>query len=181
MANIITSGALLPSTADTPLDARTRVETLADVANMQNPELGGIFYCVETGKHYKITALTSKTIGAIDVENAAVDTYEEFGGGGTGDAADVNVEDTGEYFTGANVEAVLQEIGTKLRESIATLEFAVAQADGDTDSKTVSVKTVTRNEDGTSTYNGEAKTVSYDFSIPAEDEETSTESESQEE
>ena len=76
MANIITSGALLPSTADTPLDARTRVETLADVANMQNPELGGIFYCVETGKHYKITALTSKTIGAIDVENTAVDTYE---------------------------------------------------------------------------------------------------------
>lgn len=67
---------LIPSAVNTPLDARTRVETLADVANMQNLELGGIFYCVETGKHYKITALTSKTIGAIDVENTAVDTYE---------------------------------------------------------------------------------------------------------
>lgn len=75
MANS-TKGNLLPNTANTPLDARARVATLAGVANIQNPELGGIFYCVETGKHYKITALTSKTIGAIDVENAAVDTYE---------------------------------------------------------------------------------------------------------
>lgn len=73
---IKTTGNLIPSAVNTPLDARTRVETLADVANMQNPALGGIFYCIETGKHYKITALTSKTIGAIDVENAAVDTYE---------------------------------------------------------------------------------------------------------
>ena len=71
-----TTGNLIPSAVNTPLDARARVATLADVANMQNPELGGIFYCIETGRHYKITALTSKTIGAIDVENAAVDTYE---------------------------------------------------------------------------------------------------------
>ena len=75
-----TKGNLLPNTVNTPLDARTRVETLADAANIQNPELGGIFYCVETGKHYKITALTSKTVGALEVENAAVGSYEEFGG-----------------------------------------------------------------------------------------------------
>ena len=83
-----TTGNLIPSAVNTPLDARARVATLADVANMQNPELGGIFYCIETGKHYKITALTSKTIGAIDVENAAVGSYEEFGAGGSieGDA-----------------------------------------------------------------------------------------------
>lgn len=72
-----TTGNLIPSAVNTPLDARTRVETLADVANMQNPALGGIFYCVETGKHYKITALTSKTVGALEVENAAVGSYEE--------------------------------------------------------------------------------------------------------
>ena len=85
---IKTTGNLIPSAVNTPLDARTRVETLADVANMQNPALGGLFYCIETGKHYKITALTSKTIGAIDVENAAVGSYEEFGAGGSieGDA-----------------------------------------------------------------------------------------------
>lgn len=83
-----TTGNLIPSAVNTPLDARARVATLADVANMQNPELGGIFYCVETGKHYKITELASKTIGAIPVENAAVGSYEEFGAGGSieGDA-----------------------------------------------------------------------------------------------
>lgn len=72
-----TTGNLIPSAVNTPLDARARVATLADVANMQNPELGGIFYCVETGKHYKITELTSKTVGALEVENAAVGSYEE--------------------------------------------------------------------------------------------------------
>ena len=75
-----TKGNLLPNTVNTPLDARARVATLADAANIQNPELGGIFYCVETGKHYRITALASKEIGAITVENAAVGSYEEFGG-----------------------------------------------------------------------------------------------------
>ena len=74
-----TKGNLLPNTVNTPLDARARVATLADAANIQNPELGGIFYCVETGKHYKITALASKEIGAITVENAAVGSYKEFG------------------------------------------------------------------------------------------------------
>lgn len=72
-----TKGNMLPNTVNTPLDARSRVATLADAANIQNPELGGIFYCVETGKHYKITALTSKTVGALEVENAAVGSYEE--------------------------------------------------------------------------------------------------------
>ena len=72
-----TTGNLIPSAVNTPLDARARVATLADVANMQNPELGGIFYCIETGKHYKITGLTSKTIGPLPVENAAVESYEE--------------------------------------------------------------------------------------------------------
>ena len=75
MANS-TKGNLLPNTANTPLDARARVATLAGVANIQNPELGGIFYCTTTGKHYKITALKSKTVGAIAVEDVAVDTYE---------------------------------------------------------------------------------------------------------
>ena len=75
-----TKGNMLPNTVDTPLDVRSRVATLADVESIQNPALGGIFYCVETGKHYKITALTSKTVGALEVENAAVGSYEEFGG-----------------------------------------------------------------------------------------------------
>ena len=77
MPTIETAGALIPGQTDTPLDVRSRVAALTDVADIANPVLGGIFYCVETGKHYKITALKNKVIGALTVADAAVDTYEE--------------------------------------------------------------------------------------------------------
>lgn len=75
-----TTGNLLPGGVNTPLDARFAVDTLNDVEQMQNPVLGGIFYCRADGKHYKITELESKLVGAITVANAKVKSYEEFGG-----------------------------------------------------------------------------------------------------
>lgn len=50
----------------------------------------------------------------------------------------------------------------------AGLQFAVAQADGDESTKTVSIRTVTVSADGSSVYSGEAQTVLYDFNIPTE-------------
>lgn len=108
MANS-TKGNLLPNTVNTPLDARARVATLADAANIQNPELGGIFYCVETGKHYKITALASKTVGAIPVENAAVGSYEELvAETGQGTAEITEVSDNIATLAGTNVPVGLR-------------------------------------------------------------------------
>ena len=75
-----TAGNLLPGRVNTPLDARFAFDTLADAEQMQNPVLGGIFYCRADGKHYKITELESKLVGAITVANAKVKSYEEFGG-----------------------------------------------------------------------------------------------------
>lgn len=80
MADIKVAGSLIPTGVNTPLDKRSRIATLAEIANISNPVLGAIFYCEEDQKHYKITKLKSKTIGPAVVENAAVDTYEEFGG-----------------------------------------------------------------------------------------------------
>lgn len=77
MANIITSGALLPSTADTPLDARARIANLNAVESIDNPYTGMIFYCTGTGKHYKVKTLKSVSIGG--GTGYAVGTYEEFG------------------------------------------------------------------------------------------------------
>ena len=77
MSIIETAGALRPGLVNTPLDERSRVALLADAADIANPALGGVFYCVETGKHYRITGLKAKTIGALTVADAAVDTYEE--------------------------------------------------------------------------------------------------------
>ena len=77
MSTIETSGALRPGTTDTPLDERTRVSSLADIAALTLPYVGQIIYCIETAKYYKITSLKPKLIGALNVTDAAVDTYEE--------------------------------------------------------------------------------------------------------
>ena len=41
-----------------PLDVRDRIQTLSDVETIQNPDIGGIFYCTDTGYYYTITSLT---------------------------------------------------------------------------------------------------------------------------
>ena len=64
------------SPTDTPLDARIRVETEADILNISKPYLGMIVYAKDTGKHYKVTGLKDKKLGLKVVKNAAVDTYE---------------------------------------------------------------------------------------------------------
>lgn len=61
---------------DTPLDARIRVETEADILNISKPYLGMIVYAKDTGKHYKVTGLKDKKLGLKVLKNAAVDTYE---------------------------------------------------------------------------------------------------------
>lgn len=77
MANIKTADSLLPSKVNTPLDARGRVATEADILNIEAPAIGQLVYCLENGRFYVITALKSKMIGAIQVLDAAVAAYEE--------------------------------------------------------------------------------------------------------
>ena len=71
------SGSLQTTTVNLPLDARSRIATLDDVASIVNPALGGIFYCVATGRHYKITKLKAQTSGPFTVADKQVDTYEQ--------------------------------------------------------------------------------------------------------
>ena len=66
--------AMVPT--DTPLDARIRVETEADILNISRPYLGMIVYAKDTGKHYKVTGLKDKKTPFATIKNAAVDTYE---------------------------------------------------------------------------------------------------------
>lgn len=69
------SNSLTVGLTDTPLDVRTRIATLADMGSVENPFLGMIIYCTGDGKHYKVTSLKAKQIGALTVPNAQVDTY----------------------------------------------------------------------------------------------------------
>ena len=100
--SIAVTSSLAPTTADTPLDARTVVATLNDIAYIQMPYIGMLFYCKATSKHYTVTALASRTIGAFTVPNAAVGSYAEFPA-----AAQVGDMDPEDYYTSAQVDALL--------------------------------------------------------------------------
>ena len=53
------------------------------------------------------------------------------GGGGSDDAADINVVDAGGFYTGTNVEDILQEIGASLDElfELSTQQIAIVVSD----------------------------------------------------
>ena len=82
MANIKVASAVIPSKVDTPLDARSRITAEVDILNIENPAIGQLVYCTANGKFYVVTGLKAKQIGAITVQNAAVDTYTELSTGG---------------------------------------------------------------------------------------------------
>jgi hypothetical protein len=82
--NVKIANSVIPSKVDTPLDARSRVVSEADILNIENPAIGQLVYCINNGKFYVVTGLKAKQIGAITVQNAAVDTYEELSAGGGG-------------------------------------------------------------------------------------------------
>ena len=74
---VIISGPLVPSTKDTPIDIRTRVNTIEDIPNIELPFVGMMFYVINEGKHYVVRTLKAKDVNGISVENAVVDTYSE--------------------------------------------------------------------------------------------------------
>lgn len=51
-----------------PLDVRDRIQTLSEVNTILNPDIGGIFYCLDTGYYYTITSLTDDLSGVKDYE-----------------------------------------------------------------------------------------------------------------
>ncbi len=74
--NIIIAGSLLPSTTDTPSDGRTRVATIDDIADIENPFVGLLLYVEADSSFYFVKSLKSKLIGEQTVADAAVDEYE---------------------------------------------------------------------------------------------------------
>lgn len=73
---IITSGGIMPSTIDTPGDIRTRVNTFADIANIDNPFVGMEVWVMDEEKEYRIKKLVSKVIGGIEIPNGAIDVED---------------------------------------------------------------------------------------------------------
>ena len=76
---IASGGGFKPTTLDTPLDIRSRINSLEDVEKIPNPYIGMIFYSIEEDKHYKVQSLKDNTSGVIVIKNSIVDKYSELG------------------------------------------------------------------------------------------------------
>lgn len=107
-------GNFTTNATDTPLDARTRVETEADILNISRPYLGMIVYAKDTGKHYKVTGLKDKKFGLKVVKNAAVDTYEVL-------VPEVSNVDLTGYATEDFVNSKVSELVSSAPEALDTL------------------------------------------------------------
>lgn len=70
---IITGGGIMPSTIDTPGDVRTRVETFADIAHIDNPYRGMQVWVIDEEKEYRIKKLVPKVVGGIEIPDGAID------------------------------------------------------------------------------------------------------------
>ena len=74
---IVVSGSLIPSTVDTPLDARMRISTLDDIDKIEMPYVGMIFFVIEESKHYVVKSLKDSVVNTLELKNMLINEYEE--------------------------------------------------------------------------------------------------------
>lgn len=130
MSIVQVAGSIRPRTTDTPTDARQRVATLADIDNIDLPFVGMLIYCVATDKYYKVTALNE--------DEDAIESYEEFstGGGSAPSMAEVPhsgatpgtvTVNGGEYHTFSDaIDSLTVELGSSGSFSESHLEFTTS-------------------------------------------------------
>ncbi len=75
--SIMMLGGLRSTSADTPIDVRTRIETLDDIYDIPMPYIGMMVYVKDTGKRYEVLSLKDKKVGLKITKNAMVDAYQE--------------------------------------------------------------------------------------------------------
>ena len=73
---IIASNGFKVSIKNTPLDIRTRIDSVAEVENIPSPFIGMIFYVIDEKQFYVVKTLKSKTLGSMEVIDSVIDQYE---------------------------------------------------------------------------------------------------------
>ena len=71
---ITAGGPFRPNDRNIPLDSRTRINTIADMASILLPYGSMLVYVIDEDKHYKVKTLKEHNLGVVDF---LVDTYEE--------------------------------------------------------------------------------------------------------
>ena len=117
---IMSKGPLRPNRTNTPLDSRTRINTIADMASIPNPYIGMLVYVIDEDKYYKVKTLKASNLG---VANSLVDTYEVLStanGETSTPSADTNAFNAVEFatdeliFKNGTTEKARANIGNKL-------------------------------------------------------------------
>ena len=73
---VIVSGSLIPSSNNSPLDLRTRINTIAEVESIQVPFIGMIFYVMDEEKFYVVKSLKSMEMGDMVLKDSVIDRFE---------------------------------------------------------------------------------------------------------
>lgn len=141
---IITSGAIRPSEKNTPTDARCRVATKADMADIPLPAVGLIVYVEDEEKFYVVGGLTANAMGIenmlVDMDRvvALVTSTGGSGGGGVDEAtvkslcAEYHTENTftrtvaASEFTDDNNDGIYEAI---INHNLNTTTFSISILD----------------------------------------------------
>lgn len=111
--NINVSGALIPTTINTPLDARTVVKTIDDLSTISYPHIGMLVYIWSEYRFIHVTSLGPKKIGSLTVPMAAIDEWEYL--------------DSNEKVN--ELEGRVQNVEDTLEEALPELQSVIERAD----------------------------------------------------
>lgn len=102
--SIQSTGGFIPSTKDTPLDIRSRVDTKNDILNILNPYVGLMVYVVDESKRYEIISIKEVQEGLSTVNK--VDQYREVTSGSGGDIPKEYIRDVVDEYIEENKESL---------------------------------------------------------------------------
>lgn len=125
---ILSSNGFSPTKVDTPLDKRSRIESISEVPNIPNPFVGMIFYVSSEDKYYRVKSLKSKVVGGITVQNAQVNEYVPFETGGSG-TSDYSKLENKPSIGGVTLEGnkTLDNLGIPSKESVEGKQDVINQ------------------------------------------------------
>lgn len=112
---IISSSGFVPSSTDTPIDLRIRVQSINDIYDIELPYVGMIVYVIDEDKYYKIKTLKAKEVGIALIENALVDTFEEFSINSSNGNTNESAQMPEIFIANKNIASEMKELKTKMQ------------------------------------------------------------------
>lgn len=73
---IVASDGFKISVKNTPMDIRTRIESIDEILSIPNPFVGMIFYVADRDNFYVVKTLKPKSVGTLIITDALIDTFE---------------------------------------------------------------------------------------------------------